>query len=284
MREECIEAANRSECVAKCKEREIVPININNDGIITKSQDGKYKKIRLTIVTAITAIVICIWLFDKLNPTFTLDDTTIKADKISIITNTNLVAKPNLISETIKTLANDTKFNNSTLIVIKAEHTFTNNLEFVEKPIFSSGAEYVLSMIFNCEVGTVPAPLPILTKVERKNIWETLMVQMKIDDSDSETTAEAKEMVNFAKKEMLEFIKQGGDPDEFLLFYHNELRKAYGMRELFRRELEKTIEENPIEAESLCINMNKVLSERGIKLLNIDLKNNDEIAISEMEK
>ena len=133
--------------------------------------------------------------------------------------------------------------------------------------VFSTSTEQIMSWVFTLEPGNMPMPLPEIDAEERKNLAAILISRNKISENDSESAAFCKESVDFAKKEMAKYIREGGDPDEFLRYYHNELMNAFEYRcevesqvsKLCRRQKDREF------AREFCERANELLKEKGIR-------------------
>jgi mevalonate kinase len=67
---------------------------------------------------------------------------------------------------------------------------------------------------------------------------------------------------------MIEYIKQGGDPDEFLQYYFKELKSAFELRNEAVSQISEVWEENPELAKQFLQKVNEKFTEEGIKLIN----------------
>ena len=304
MREECLEAASRAECVAECRRRGIAPVGIVEGGkrgrASTRAAGAGGDSMRTTArwagIAAVIAVVVGggVWWWSGRCGTSAPSEEEPGGGKSKPTSVRQFEGKEGPAPAKKSGTATDTAPHRGTRGTSKgidsstAEPQATNAQSAVEgvppepqpPSVFQSGTEQVLNMVFNCEVGALPAPLPRLSDVERKNIWNILKSRMEAKEDDSEATVDAKQMIDFAKKEMLEFIKQGGDPDDFLDFYHRELRKAHELREVFKRELENAVEERPEEAAAMYRKMNEKLSESGIKRLTLDQEDKERIGLA----
>ena len=154
------------------------------------------------------------------------------------------------------------------VIVVENDATDPNH-----KSDFSTGVEQVMGWIFTTELGDSPPPLPDLSASERKRIVEILLAKNPVEEEDSEKTAEAKEMVSAAKKELMKYLKQGGDMDDFLTFYRNELVKAQEQREDAKRLVRDVAREGDDEMTvQFPKEVNGKLAERGIKAVELPAK------------
>ena len=154
------------------------------------------------------------------------------------------------------------------VIVVENDATDPNH-----KSDFSTGVEQVMGWIFTTELGDSPPPLPDLSAAERKRIVEILLAKNPVEEGDSEKSAEAKEMVSAAKRELMQYLKQGGDTDDFLAFYRNELVKAQEAREDAKRLVREVAREGDDEMTVQFLKeVNGKLAERGIKAVELPVK------------
>ena len=154
------------------------------------------------------------------------------------------------------------------VIVVENDATDPNH-----KSDFSTGVEQVMGWIFTTELGDSPPPLPDLSAAERKRIVEILLAKNPVEEGDSEKSAEAKEMVSAAKKELMQYLKQGGDTDDFLTFYKNELVKAQEAREDAKRLVREMAREGDDDMTVQFLKeVNGKLAERGIKAVELPVK------------
>ena len=155
--------------------------------------------------------------------------------------------------------------------VIVEEQQKTNDVYVVPvstNRIFKTGTEQVLSMIFSTELGSMPPPLPRLHPNEVQNMPVILAKVSEILESDDDLVKDKKDIVNFAKKELREFIKQGGNHEEFLSYYRGELLKAYRQRRDSQRALDQFCDEPEADAATareFCRRINEKLAENGIR-------------------
>lgn len=130
---------------------------------------------------------------------------------------------------------------------------------------FKTGVEQLMSWVFTTEVGDMPMPIPAISEDDRKQLAAILVSKNEVKEGDSERTVLAKESVDYAKEEMRKFIKQGGDPDDFLQYYFNQLRHAFEFRNEAQQQYYDLQEEDPELAEEFAREVNKSFDEKGIK-------------------
>ena len=130
---------------------------------------------------------------------------------------------------------------------------------------FKTGVEQLMSWVFTVEVGDMPMPIPPIGEEDRAQLAVILVSKNEIKEGDSEMAAFAKEQVDYAKEEMAEFIKQGGDPDEFLQYYFAQLRHAFEFRNEAQQQYYDMLEEDPELADEFARKVNESFDEKGIK-------------------
>lgn len=147
--------------------------------------------------------------------------------------------------------------------------------------VFKTGTEQILSWIFAIQPGQMPLPLPDIEEAERDNLIGILLSRKEVKENDDELSAEIKIVVQEAKEEMLKYIKNGGDPDEFLKYYHNELTRMFNYRNVATDEYQKLMKDDPVLAENFRCAINKKFAEEGIKLIDQENEEGDIVADSE---
>ena len=132
------------------------------------------------------------------------------------------------------------------------------------KMLFRSGTEQVLSWLCHVNPGELPTPPPPIPDGEMEKLAEILISKNDIAEDDSPEAAEAKQMVDAAKKEMMKFIREGGDPDDFMQYVFREQTKAFESRNLVSEMYAEIVEEDPGMARDFAIKANEKLAEQGI--------------------
>lgn len=146
----------------------------------------------------------------------------------------------------------------SKLVEMRLPNTSSNRL-------FKSGLEQVMGWIFTTEVGEMPPPLPRIPDFDLVHLQEILESKNEISSTDSERQSDTKAMVDFAKEELKKYLEKGGAPDEFLSYYHDQLKSAYVHRRMVMEQVIKVMKEDPELAEDFLKEANSGLQEKGIK-------------------
>jgi len=135
--------------------------------------------------------------------------------------------------------------------------------------VFRTGTEQVMGWIFTTDIGDRPPPLPQISDYDLVHMQEILNMENPVRDTDNERAADAKQTVDFAKKELKAYIEKGGDPEEFLQYYHDELQQAYQKRQDAQNQVMMLMKEDPDSALEYMDLVNKSLKEQGIKEVTI---------------
>ena len=132
---------------------------------------------------------------------------------------------------------------------------------------FHSGAEQVMAWIFSCELGSPPPPLPIVNIRNEQHLYDILFTKLEEAENDSERTKEAKRSVEEAKKELCEYIKQGGEVQDFLKYYREQLLQAHHEYCDARKLIMDAYKDGESRefAEELTAKINERLEAKGIK-------------------
>ena len=133
--------------------------------------------------------------------------------------------------------------------------------------VFKTGVEQVMSWIFTTRLGDPPPPLPQLTIFDEVHLAEIIIADNPILETDSERVKDAKETVALAKKELVNFIKEGGDVEEFLTYYRDQLREAHNEYVKAQRKIINAYRdgEDPEVCRVYAEQINAELEEKGIK-------------------
>lgn len=130
---------------------------------------------------------------------------------------------------------------------------------------FRTGLEQVMGWVFTTEVGDAPPPLPNISDFDLVHINEILDMKNPVRDTDNDKTADSKATVDFVKKELKKYLEKGGDPQEFLAFYHSELKQAYQERQMVQQQAMQILKDEPELVFDFLDTANKRLAEKGIK-------------------
>ena len=134
--------------------------------------------------------------------------------------------------------------------------------------VFKTGTEQLMSIVFSTEPGDMPMPIPPISDEDKQNIVSILISKNPINESDSEKIKFCKENVALAKKEMIEYLKEGGDPDDFLRYYFQELKSAFELRNAAVDQIRETWEGEPELGRQFLEKVNEKFANEGIKLIN----------------
>lgn len=135
--------------------------------------------------------------------------------------------------------------------------------------VFKTGLEQIMGWVFTTEVGDPPPPLPMISDFDFEHIGEILASTNAIAEFDSDRAADAKATVDFVKGEFREYLDEGGDPQEFLEYYHSVLKEAYEQRQVVHETMMELLADDPGLVEEYLEKANGILGEKGIKPVDI---------------
>ena len=129
---------------------------------------------------------------------------------------------------------------------------------------FSSGTEQIISGFANTKPGNPPPPLLNLPMGE--NVMEILKRDIVVYNEDNDHAVEIKENTARMKQALRDYIKEGGTPETFLAYYHNELAKDYNEWKSAQQHIVRLLQDGDmIGADSYAIEQNTKFKDRGIK-------------------
>ncbi len=131
--------------------------------------------------------------------------------------------------------------------------------------VFRTGTEQVMSWIFSCELGSQPPLLPPMSLYDQAHLAEILLSDNVINDDDSDRARQAKETVQEVKKMFIDYVEDGGNPDDFLPYYHSQLVKAHDTWKEARAAIYQMVKTEPDIALEYARQVNKELEQEGIK-------------------
>lgn len=131
---------------------------------------------------------------------------------------------------------------------------------------FRNGVEQLIVRVFCCPLGSMPEPLPNLPEMDERKMLKMLTDQNPINEDDSDMIAGQKEVIEEARLEMAKYVANGGNPDEFLGYYHKQLLQAHSYRQMAMNEVSRIKEEehDPSLAKAMMEKINEKLKADGI--------------------
>lgn len=138
---------------------------------------------------------------------------------------------------------------------------------------FDSMFEQQLCWLFTTEPGDPPPPLLPIEDHDRNALAEILISKLKVGEKDSDDAVVAKESVNLAKKEVIRYLKSGGDPEDFIKEYNGLLAEAHEKWESATDKIRMAIEagEDPVAVKEYIRRIDRELAEEGIKAADVPL-------------
>lgn len=293
-REEALEAANRTECLAACRARGISPLAIlegskrfkgdrgakgvnllkgtNGDGHRSRRNFPFYILHFTFAIAAVAAIALVWWWFGsnesapQVSPTAVLQGVR-KEIPASPPSSHHYIPGPRGNGHTSVTgstvsavpVTTESSTNEVAMPVAKALPPPPTNRTF------KTTTEQVLGHVFTTRLGDMPFPVPRIPEEELAKIKEILERDVPLKDSDDVHVLDTKETVAAAKKEFAAFLSGGGKPEEFLPYYHEVLRKAFEEYSMACDACEKVREEHPEIYKEFLATVNQRLAAKGIR-------------------
>ena len=140
------------------------------------------------------------------------------------------------------------------------------------KPKFEHESECFLAMY--AEPGK-PVPPPPISKQLIEDMKQALIEPIRVEEGDSEETAALKSVVQGMKKELIAFIKDGGDIEGYFKELDKRQQHEYDMYAEANTSLMKMVNDpdaSPEESYEYFKKVNETLDQRGIRRLHIPLK------------
>lgn len=131
--------------------------------------------------------------------------------------------------------------------------------------LYATSLEQTMDWIFTCEVGNPPPLLPPMSLFDQMHLAEILIMDNPILEGDSDKAVESKETMKLAKRTFIQFLKDGGNPDDFLPYYHSQLVAAHDEYKMARQSIVEVIKTEPDIAVDYIKKVNSGLSSKGIK-------------------
>ena len=126
-------------------------------------------------------------------------------------------------------------------------------------------------------------PPPILTTFipiqDEAHLTEILFANNPVIEGDSEQVKEAKATVEQVQKEMIAYIKDGGDPQTFMSYYHTKLQDAFLERRDSIKEVARVAIEEPEIAQKFYQEVNKRLESKGIAPIELTEKQKQRLGL-----
>ena len=282
MREKRVEAVGRSEAMAALKAQGIVPIRVEAISGASaqrhrvRNGEGTASRRSAAYVITVASVLLTVsglwwWLArptGTVTPSREKPKTTVMPKEVGGATNVSAKSTSGVPGILPQTMDNNSLPKQAAVPAHDDTSSSTTNVAgktAKPKSPYRNGVEQVLGWIFNCEMGKPPPPLPDFSPADSEKLVSILLSKNPVEEGDSARVADAKEMVELAKKELLDFMKDGGKAGDFLTYYRGELTKAYHERTDAQKLVLATLREDAETGMALAEEINKKLSERGIK-------------------
>ena len=139
--------------------------------------------------------------------------------------------------------------------------------------LYRTALEQQMDWVFTCELGSLPGlPPQEMSISDLAHLAEILISDNPVREGDTEEEIASKEAMAEAKKEFRQFIKDGGDPDDFLPHYYAQLVQAHEEWKEARKSALEVVKREPEIAADYIKTLNDKLQAKGIKKLQIPPK------------
>ena len=276
-REECVEAISRDAAFAVMRARGIAPTAV-------RAGATKPRNTRNTAVPYIIAVAFVLllaggaWWFLRSRPETAAmpDDTPLKSKAMPKEVAPAAPAKtpdpvPGPAMAKTPPAPKRESLRNPNLSDEKREELYARKLEETPIPeassnrLFRTGLEQVIGWVFTTELGDMPPPLPPLPDHDLVHLEEILELKNEVREIDTERQSDEKNTVAYVKKELKNFIAKGGNTEDFLKYYHDELKSAYAERSAAQERVMTIMHEDPAVAVEYMKEANEALASKGIK-------------------
>lgn len=301
--QETFEAESRSDLFAQLKERKINALKVDNGNTIARSSASKsLSPMAKKVIAALLVVAVCGVVILALLPTIKSGLTAEKHSKKVAVretakvkgskTNSNVeTSSESTVTDEVSTATTniiaDVEEKPKTPEEIEAEarkkdplydrHHIVAKMPLVKEPI-----EQLMLTVFTTELGDMPPSLPAIPAFDEERFEKLVNRKTKPEKGDSEEVLLSKEIVNAVKKELAEYLKEGGTTSGFLSYYVSELDSAFKEREMCKSLAMKAMKtEDPEVAREYFFRLNEELAKKGIKPLTLNRRQKAHLGIEE---
>lgn len=303
-----VKAANRVDCIAKCRAQEIVPIevermsgSVNNCRDYISKADSGVKPQSAKMLLSIGALVLLggvawFWVSGKAvaerGKISNNGDTERGKNTKKMASSSEVMPNWNRCAEAKKIIGSERSLSATKNDFVKPEFpvvgsaTNTPLVPTLPPSPFNNASDQVLAMIAqDCTVGSLP-PLPISHNIEsefRKSLKQDIMIL----ESDDDKTRELKEAVIAARAEMKKMIDSGMTVSQVLAEYQKLANENAEVRNMAMLELKAILDSGDIDgAVEYKRKINIALQQMGISALSIPVTEEEkaERAIARRER
>ena len=316
IRTECIEAKDRADCFAKCKERGIVPVGVDvqksgKEGCRRHSASGRNAKFQIwgfkpvLLLSVVLAIGIAMWLWTQGG------GTNEDRSRNAFTEKANVKKKPavrNPEAKAVSVVTNTVAVTNATVKVVKAEEVHktvsihTNNLgkivekwidgngrkrmsvKYARKPVFDNASDDQLAMAVGGGGTQAIAPIP-MTEVSENEFLKSLERPIVISEDDSVQVKQLKAAVRDAREAMKQMMDEGKSYKEALAEHQKLVNENVETRNECMAELKRLVDAgDQAGAEDYLRTMNVALEQMGIPAMTMPKSREELNAAREMRR
>lgn len=295
LREESVEAAGRSECVAALRARGITPVSVR-EGKSRKAGDSKRTTAngRTALVAALAiaaAISAGVWWWMAARPEATPSKPATSRsakqtkDKKPAAAKTNTAAPATTAKTNAAEVAEAVKpkerhdtvsihTNNMGKVVEKwigSDGQLHMSVRYASKPVFDNASDDQLAMAVGGDGMREIPPIP-MTASSEKEFLESLKKPIVIEDTDSEDVKRLKQAVSEAREQMKQMIDNGMSYREALAEHQRLVNENVETRNKCMAELKQLVDSgDKAGAESYLKTMNAALAQMGIPAITMPM-------------
>lgn len=278
---EVIAAENRGDVFAKMKTRGITPISVAEGGSLnSRASDSPSSRGLVKGVIAgllVIGLAVAAWFLlqpaDKPEPP-KAPPLPPRVRPAAVVPASNRVAKTTTIKSP-KPATEDREARRARLRAMTPDQRWeyvaelAKNRPLPAEPhsnrVFRTSLEQTMDWVFTAQMGNPPPLLPKMSLYDELHLTEILISDDRIKDTDSDKVKESKEMMKLAKKTFRDFIRQGGDPYDFLPYYHGQLVQAHEEWKDVRKQAMEIVKTDPDLTSDFLRKANEKLMAKGIK-------------------
>lgn len=300
--QETFEAESRSDLFAQLKERKINALKVDNGNTIarssaSKSLSPKAKKVIAALLVVAVCGVVILALLPSIKQGVTVEEYRKRATQreTAKVKGSKTYPRTNTASES--TIEDDSSTTTNAVAEVKEKPMTPEEIEaearkkdplydrhhiVAKMPLVKEPIEQLMLTVFTTELGDMPPMLPAIPAFDEERFEKLVNRKTKPEKGDSEEVLLSKEIVNTVKKELAEYLKEGGTTSGFLSYYVSELDSAFKEREMCKSLAMKAMKtEDPEVAREYFFRLNEELAKKGIKPLTLNKRQKAHLGIEE---
>ena len=300
--QETFEAESRSDLFAQLKERKINALKVDNGNTIarisaSKSLSPKAKKVIAALLVVAVCGVVILALLPSIKQGVTVEEYRKRATQRETVKVKDSKTYPRTNTTSESTIEDDSSTTTNAVAEVKEKPMTPEEIEaearkkdplydrhhiVAKMPLVKEPIEQLMLTVFTTELGDMPPMLPAIPAFDEERFEKLVNRKTNPEKGDSEEVLLSKEIVNTVKKELAEYLKEGGTTSGFLSYYVSELDSAFKEREMCKSLAMKAMKtEDPEVAREYFFRLNEELAKKGIKPLTLNKRQKAHLGIEE---